>query len=270
MAINVTSDKISVFERAVGPAVAIKPPHISWKALAPIIVALAIALLPPPRGLAPYAWYYFAIFAGVIVGLMLEPLPGGAIGLIGVTVVTVLAQYVLFAPAELAKPGFKAYNAALTWALSGFSNSTVWLIFGAFMFALGYDKTGLGRRISLMLVKKMGRRTLTLGYAVTVADTILAPFTPSNTARSGGTIYPVIRNLPALYDSKPNDPSSRRIGSYIMWVAIATTCVTSSMFLTGLAPNLLAIELVNKTAKVAVTGRSGSSRSRRWASRCSS
>jgi L-tartrate/succinate antiporter len=86
-----------------------------------------------------------------------------------------------------------------------------------------------------------------------IADTILAPFTPSNTARSGGTVYPVIRNLPALYDSKPNDPSARRIGSYIMWVAIAATCVTSSMFLTALAPNLLAVELVNKTAKVGLT-----------------
>ena len=129
----------------------------------------------------------------------------------------------------------------------------MWLIFGAFMFALGYEKTGLGRRIALMLVKAMGKRTLTLGYAVTIADTLLAPFTPSNTARSGGTIYPVIRNLPALYDSKPNDPSSRRIGSYLMWVAIAATCVTSSMFLTALAPNLLALELVKKTANVDIT-----------------
>jgi len=128
----------------------------------------------------------------------------------------------------------------------------VWLIFGAFMFALGYDTTGLGRRIALVLVNKMGRRTLTLGYAVTVADTILAPFTPSNTARSGGTIYPVIRNLPMLYGSKPNDPSARKIGSYIMWGAIASTCVTSSMFLTALAPNLLATELVSKTSKIAI------------------
>ena len=145
---------------------------MSWKALAPIVVTLALALLPAPQGLAPHAWYFFAIFAGVIVALMLEPLPGGAVGLIGVTVVTVLSPYVLFAPAELAKPGFKAANAAIGWALSGFSNVTVWLIFGAFMFALGYDKTGLGRRISLLLVKKMGRRTLTLGYAVAIADTI--------------------------------------------------------------------------------------------------
>src|SRR5215467_4820895 len=161
-----------------------------------------------------------------------------------------LSEYVLFSPEQLAKPGFNPLNASLSWALSGFSNSTVWLIFGAFMFALGYEKTGLGRRIALMLVKSMGRKTLTLGYAVVIADTILAPFTPSSTARSGGTIYPVIKNLPPLYDSKPDDPSMRRIGSYIMWVAIATVCVTSTLFFTGLAPNLLAKELVKKTANV--------------------
>jgi L-tartrate/succinate antiporter len=223
---------------------------ISWKALAPVVVAIVIAVIPAPEGLAQHAWYYFAIFAGVIVGLMLEPIPGAAIGLIAVTLVTVLAEWVFYSPAQLAKPGFKAANAALSWALSGFSNGTVWLIFGAFMFALGYEKTGLGRRIALLLVRAMGRRTLTLGYAVMAADAVLAPFTPSNTARSGGTIFPVIRNLPPLYDSKPNDPSARRVGSYIMWTAIASTRVTSSMFLTALAPNLLAVELTRKTANI--------------------
>lgn len=230
------------------------PPHkIAWRAIVPLAVAAVLALLPAPDGLPQHAWYFFAIFAGVIAGLMLEPLPGGAVGLIGVTVVALLSPFVLFAPAELAKPGFKAVNASMSWALSGFANSTVWLIFGAFMFALGYEKTGLGRRIALKLVKAMGRKTLTLGYAVMFSDLLLAPFTPSNTARSGGTIYPVIRNLPALYDSKPNDPSARRIGSYLMWVAIAVTCVTSSMFITALAPNLLALELVKKTAQVDIT-----------------
>jgi L-tartrate/succinate antiporter len=223
---------------------------LTWKHFAPVVIAIVIALIPAPAGLPQHAWYYFAIFVGVIVGLMFEPLPGGAIGLIGVALVTVLSEYVFFSPEQLAKTGFNPARAALSWALSGFSNTTVWLIFGAFMFALGYEKTGLGRRIALILVKAMGRKTLTLGYAVTIADTLLAPFTPSNTARSGGTIYPVIRNLPPLYDSKPNDPSMRRVGSYLMWVAIAATCVTSSMFLTGLAPNLLAVELVKKTANI--------------------
>jgi L-tartrate/succinate antiporter len=221
-----------------------------WKPLAPVLVAIVLALIPAPDGLAQHAWYYFAIFVGVIVGLMLEPLPGAAIGLIAVTLVAVLDEWVFFSPEQLAKPGFNSGNASLAWALSGFANSTVWLIFGAFMFALGYEKTGLGRRIALLLVRAMGRKTLTLGYAVMMADALLAPFTPSNTARSGGTIFPVIRNLPPLYDSKPNDPSARRIGSYIMWTAIASTCVTSSMFLTALAPNLLAAELIRKTVQV--------------------
>ena len=254
MAISVTPDQLPASPPA--PRVAasvVKPPHASWKALAPIAVAAAIALSPTPEGLAPHAWYYFAIFAGVIVALMLEPLPGAAIGVIGVTLATVLSPWVLYSPAELGKAGFSPANSALGWALSGFANSTVWLIFAAFMFALGYDRTGLGRRISLALVKKMGRRTLTLGYAVTFADVVLSPFTPSNTARSGGTIFPVIKNLPPLYGSLPNDPSSRRIGGYLMWTAIAATCITSSMFVTALAPNLLALEFARKIAKVDVS-----------------
>ena len=202
MALSATHDQLSIPSPAPPAAgTAVRPPHVSWKALAPIAVTLALALLPAPQGLALHAWYFFAIFAGVIVALMLEPLPGGAVGLIGVVVVTVLSPYVLFAPAELAKPGFKAANAAIGWALSGFSNVTVWLIFGAFMFALGYEKTGLGRRLGLMFVRTLGRSSLGLGYAITFADLVLAPFTPSNTARSGGTIYPIIRNLPGLYGS---------------------------------------------------------------------
>ena len=221
-----------------------------WKALLPPLIGLALAFLPAPAGLAPYAWHYFALFAAVIAALVLEPLPGGAVGLLGLTVAVLLARYVLFSPEQLAKPGFSAPNAALAWALSGFANSTVWLIFGAFMFALAYEKTGLGRRIALLLVKLMGSSTLYLGYAVLLADLLLAPFTPSNTARSGGTIFPVISHLPPLYDSKPNDPSMRKIGTYLMWVAIATTCVTSSLFMTALAPNVLAVELVRKTVHV--------------------
>jgi len=69
---------------------------------------------------------------------------------------------------------------------------------------------------------------------------------PSNTARSGGTIFPIIKNIPGLYGSTP-EHEPRKLGGYLMWVALATTCVTSSMFFTGLAPNLLAMSLVEKT-----------------------
>jgi L-tartrate/succinate antiporter len=224
-----------------------------WRIALPFAVLIAIALLPAPHGLGQHAWYYFAIFAGVITALVLEPLPNPAVGIIGVTLVTVLSGWVLFSPAEIAKPGFKVASEAIDWALAGFASSTVWLVGGAFMFALGYSKTGLGRRIALLLVRALGKNTLLLGYATTLADTILAPFTPSNTARSAGTIFPVIVNLPPIYGSEPNDPSARKIGGYMMWTTLAASSITSSLFMTACAPNLLALEFIKKIVHVDIT-----------------
>ena len=214
---------------------------LNWKVVIPLVVWAALALygylFGAPTGLTMSAWLYFALFAAVILGLVLEPIPAAAIGLIGVTFAATM-QYVN-----------ASASTSITWALSGFQDTTVWLIFGAFVFSMGYNKTGLGRRIALLLVKWLGGRTLGLGYAITLADLVLAPGTPSNTARSGGTIYPVIRNIPALYGSEPNSPTAGKIGSYIMWTAIAATCVTSSMFITSLAPTAAALTIVKTTTK---------------------
>jgi L-tartrate/succinate antiporter len=56
-----------------------------------------------------------------------------------------------------------------------------------------------------------------------------------------------------LYDSRPNDPSARKLGSYIMWVAMSASMITSSLFLTGLAPNLLALAIVRRTANIEIS-----------------
>lgn len=220
--------------------------RVPWKAVAPLALGLAILLVPTPAGLHPMAWQYFALFATVILALILEPIPTAAIGLIGVTFAAGMAMV----PAKIGEPATAADG--LRFALSGFSNGTVWLIFTAYMFSLGYEKTGLGKRVALWLIRLLGKKTLGLGYAVALADLAVAPFTPSNTARSGGIVFPIIKNIPPLYGSTPEE-GPRRIGGYIMWTAMATTCVTSSMFLTGLAPNLLAVEVLQKTAKISIS-----------------
>ena len=211
-----------------------------WRVAIPLLVGAVIAWLPPPAGLGQSAWYYVAVFTAVIIALVTEPLPPSAVGLIGVTVAA--AAGLPFSDAQRAAPGFRLPAEAVRWALSGFSNTTVWLIFAAFVFAMGYEKTGLGRRVALLMVRTLGHRTLGLGYAVALSDVLLAPFTPSNTARSAGTIYPVIRHIPELYGKGTGQPA-RAFGTYLMWVAFATTCVSSSMFVTALAPNLLLLDL---------------------------
>ena len=213
------------------------------KAFSPVIVALVIFLIPAPEGLSSNAWTYFAIFAGVIVGLIIEPVPPALVGLIGVGV----CIWLKLGPkgsgdAETVIKSGEAVN----WGLAGFANGTVWLIFAAFMIGLGYQKSGLGKRIALFLLKKLGKTSLGLGYAISIADGILAPFIPSNSARSGGIIYPIVSQIPPMVDSHP-DKDPRKLGGYIMWVSLAATCVTSSMFFTGLAPNLLAMETAVKS-----------------------
>ena len=213
----------------------------SARVIGPLLLGGAIALVPTPEGLAPEAWHYFALFVTVIALIITEPIPAAAMGMAGVTAAAVLGLV-------RDTPG-----ASAQWALSGFGNTIVWLIFAAFMFTVGYAQTGLGRRIALHLVRLLGHRTLGLGYAVALADLAFAPFTPSATARSAGTIYPVISHIPQLYGSRPDDGSSRLLGAYLLYTALAVSFVTSSMFITGLAPNALAITIIRETAKVEIS-----------------
>ena len=226
-------------ERTTGPdRSSIRSSAIRW--IVPLALAALVWLVPVPAGLSSAAWHYTAIFVFVIAALITEPTPAPVIGFLGLSAAAGL-QLVGATPA-----------ASVRWALSGFSNEVVWLVFSATTFALGYELTGLGRRIALLLVRALGRSTLGLGYAVASADLVLAPFMPSNTARSAGTIYPVVKNIPPLYGSTPTH-NPRGIGGYICWTAFATTCVTSSMFATAMAPNLLAMELARKIAGVEMT-----------------
>jgi citrate:succinate antiporter/L-tartrate/succinate antiporter len=206
----------------------------NWRFWLPFVVGFSLYFCPTPDGLENNQWHYFAIFAAVIFGLVVESMPVAAVGLIGLTLAAI-SGYIEKDP-----------NKALRWALSGYSESTVWLIVGAFIFSIGYRKSGLGRRIALHLVKAMGKKTIGLAYAVTLADASIAPATPSNTARSGGTIYPIVSNIPHIYGSEPG-PTAKKIGTYIMWCAFAATAVTSSMFLTALAPNIAALGIAKKT-----------------------
>lgn len=214
--------------------------RLPWQSAAPLVVGLGLALLPRPAGLTPAAWQYHALFGAIIVALVVEPIPAAAVGLVGITAVSVLGLVE-------SDPG-----KSIKWGLSGFSDSTVWLIFGALVFSTGYEKTGLGRRLALTLVRFLGGSTLGLGYAVMLADLAIAPFTPSNTGRSAGVIFPVVRSIPILYGSSPG-PTARRVGSYLMWTAFASTTVTSSLFLTALGPNLLAQDFVKHAAEITIS-----------------
>ena len=180
-------------ERSALPPPDLAPAHrrTLTRALPPLLIGFALALVPTPAGLTPHAWHYFALFAAVIIAIITEPIPAAAVGLAGVVAAAMLG---LVHPTPAL---------SINWALGGFSNPLSWLVLSTLVLASGYEKTALGRRIALWLIQRLGRSTLGLGYAIALTDLALAPFTPSNTARSAGTIYPVIRNIPGLFGSSP-------------------------------------------------------------------
>src|SRR5690606_21827367 len=114
----------------------------------------------------------------------------------------------------------------------------VWLVLSAFFIARGVLKTGLGRRIAFVFIRALGRRSLGLSYALVGTDTLLATIVPSNSARSGGIIFPVARSLAEAYDSTPG-PTARRLGAYLMTTIYQSDVVACAMFLTGQASNVL-------------------------------
>ncbi len=51
-----------------------------------------------------------------------------------------------------------------------------------------------------------------LGYSIVLADLVMAPMTPSNTARAGGILFPITLNVAKAFGSEPG-PTASRIGA---------------------------------------------------------
>lgn len=206
---------------------------LSWLPLV-VIVAIALALWPltPPVGLSAAAWHSAVIFVATIVAIVANVLPIGAIGIISITI---------FALTYAA--GDKSASGAIVTALSELNSSLIWLIVVAFMIARGFIKTGLGRRIALMLIRLLGKRTLGLAYGLAFADLLLAPAMPSNTARCGGVIYPIADSLARSFNSHPEDASRSKIGTFLIVCIGNVNDITSALFMTAYTGNLLAVKL---------------------------
>ncbi|MFC2170276.1 anion permease [Acidobacteriota bacterium] len=199
-----------------------------------ISIFILVYLIPAPEGVTAQAWNMLAIFVATIVGLVLQPLPMGAVVILGVAA-SIMIKAVSYRD-----------------AMAGFANATVWLIVIAFIFARAFIITGLGRRIAFLFIRSFGKKTLGLAYAIALSDLVLAPATPSNTARAGGILFPVVQSLAHAFDSKKGN-TARRIGAYLIKMEYQCVIVTSAMFMTAMAANFLAAELAENIASIRVS-----------------
>ncbi len=122
--------------------------------------------------------------------------------------------------------------------LSGYASTTTWMVFAAFSLSAAFVTTGLGKRIAYILIEKFGSTTLGLGYVTALLDGVISPATPSNTARAGGIVYPIMNSVSIALGSEPGK-TPEKAGAYLALNTYMATKVTSFMFLTAMAGNAL-------------------------------
>ena len=212
---------------------------IGWKSrlvrwVIVLLVAGGILLIPVPEGVTPQSWRLLAIFAATITGSIVQPIPGAAIVLLGVTALAL----------------FNVLR--INDALAGYADPVVWLVLAAFFISRGMIKTGLGRRIAFLFIKAIGRHSLGLSYALASTETVLATVIPSTGARSGGIIFPIAKSLAEAYESRPG-PTARRLGAFLMTSVYQCNVIVCAMFLTGQASNPIIARFAQEVTGIEIT-----------------
>jgi DASS family divalent anion:Na+ symporter len=208
--------------------------RIACAAALPLLYCIVVFLVPRPASVRPEGWRLLGIFVATIGGLILRPIPGGALVLAGITLAALFG-------------GMRA-----TQALGGFGDPVVWLVMAAFFISDALLSTGLARRIALVFVRAVGGSSLGVCYALSATDLVLASVIPSNGARSGGVVLPIARSVAELYGSYPG-PTAALLGSFLMTGVYQSICVTAAMFMTGQASNPLAANIATETLHYPVT-----------------
>ena len=197
---------------------------VDIKKLYPLIAGLILWFFEPPSGLDEKGYQIFVVFISVIISLLVRAFP------MAVSVLAGLSFSVMVGLISLKE------------ALKGYSDSTTWLVVIAFLIAGVVINTGLGKRISLLCIHALGKSMTGLGYAICSAELILGPLVPSNTARGGGILAPIVDSMSRTLGSMPNK-SPDKAGQYLHLVGAHANLITAAMFLTGMAANPLISKL---------------------------
>ncbi len=198
-----------------------------------IIFGMILWFIPVPSGLETYigslpasdlkftpqtSWHLFAIFITAIFAVILNSMPIFTASILAVSAVILTGTL------------------TASQAFSGFAEDWILLIIVAFLIARGVIKSGLGKRIAFIIIRKFGKTSLGLSYSIIAADMFIAPAFPSNTARSG-VLFPIVNALASDSGSKVADGTRKKLGSFLMMSSMAGLTISSSLWLTAMAAN---------------------------------
>lgn len=220
----------------------IQPPaaraSVPWGLALGIAALLVVLALPLGGTLPPAGQRMLAILAFAVVVWITEAVSYEASAII----ITSLMAFLIGTAPTVADPA-KLYgtSAAITMALTGFSNAALALVAGALFLAAAMTHTGLDRRIALYTLSRVGtstRRILLGAIAVTV---LLSLVVPSATARSA-CVVPIMMGVIAAFGVERRS----NVAAGIMIVVAQATSIWNVGIQTAAAQNLLTVGFMEK------------------------
>jgi DASS family divalent anion:Na+ symporter len=176
-----------------------------------IIAGLFVAYMSPPAGLTVKSMLGLGVFIWAVVWLIFDVFPDYIVclGMCGLWVLV----------------GAVKFNVAFSF----FSNPNWWILVGAFGLGLAASKTGLLRRISLLIMKLFPSTFKGQTIAMLGAGTVISPLIPSFTAKAA-ICAPLARGISDAmgYPVKSRGASGLFAANVIGFIAMAPAFLSAS------------------------------------------
>ena len=215
-----------------GSSAAVKPRAYPVKAvglLAAAAALVAIIFMPQPAGLSIAGQHMLAILAFAVIIWMTEAVDYAPSSII---LMALIAFLLGMAPDPDHPEHHLGTSAALSAALSGFTNSAVALIAASLVIASAMSITGLDNRIALKVISLIGTSPGRILAGIIVVMAILAFFVPTASARVACLVPILLGMISAL----GIDKKSR--SSMLMMSVVYLSLIWAMGMATGAAQNV--------------------------------
>lgn len=210
----------------------------TWGLPAGLLVLIAILVMPTPADLSTAGHRMLAILVFSVVIWMTEAVSYP----VSAAIIVSLMAFLLGTAPNMNDPDkWLGTSAALKMALSGFSSTALALVGAALFIAAAMTKTGLDRRIALVVLSKIGAKTNRVLAGVILVGFILSFFVPSTTARVS-CMVPIVLGIISAFKV----PLKSRFAA-IMLIAVAQAdSIWNVGIKTAAAQNMVALEFIEK------------------------
>ncbi|MDR3563264.1 MAG: DASS family sodium-coupled anion symporter [Negativicutes bacterium] len=199
-----------------------------------ILAALVsiVFIIPPPKGLSVEGWRMAGIFVTAIIGIII--------------------QAIHEAPLLLIAVAFSAlFVVPLKEVTVGLMDNNMWLVVSAVMLSFGFRKSGLARRVGLVLVSTFGKTSLRVAYCLSAMETILASAVPSSPARTGGLVFPLAEGFfSAVEEDSAKNP--RKVAAFMTIMLYSVGMASGSLYITGISANPLNAKLAKDVLGISI------------------